>query len=235
MVSINWSVLLHKKTNIFRYYSFVYGHSLGKSCTRLIKRTNCNELVSCLSCSRAGSKSEPILLSKFCLIMHSSLLPRPLQPCLYPPLILPSVRQQPAATHCSLCSLSHIASQLPLSVFLWATVSPSLFPCICLYLCFQTALTRWGESIAVWPCGVSARSLHRSVSVCVSVSKPTCYLMGISICCQITFSACLSRFVPLRTLPFHNAVGNCKMRMWRMSTVTGNSKNNVFSDKPESL
>lgn len=48
--------------------------------------------------------------------MHSSFLVRPLQHCLYPPRILPSVGQQPAATHCSPLRVPHRCPALCLSV-----------------------------------------------------------------------------------------------------------------------
>lgn len=194
------SIITHK-TNIFRSHSLLDGHSLGKSCTWLIKRMNCNELVSCLSCSSAGSKSEPILLSKFCLIMHSSLLPRPLQPCLYPPLILPSVRQQPAGhTLLSLLAVPHRVPTPFVCVSLSYCQSFPLPSHLSLFM-FSNSTDKMGREqccLTLW----CVRSPHRSVSVRESASQPTCYLMGISICCQITFSARPSHFFPLKDASF---------------------------------
>lgn len=130
----------------------------------LINHMYCTGLEIC-SAARHVPYLESILLSKFSLIMHPSLPPRRLQPCFYPPLILPSVGQEPAATHCSLCSVSHIAAQLSLSVFLRATVSSSLSPCTILYSSFQAALTR-RERAALFDLGLCEQRMEVCMHAC---------------------------------------------------------------------
>lgn len=178
---------------------------------------------SCLLCSLVrGSKSEPILLSKFCLIMHSSFLLRPLQPCLYPPLILPSVGQEPAATHCSLYLVSHIAAQLSLSVFLWATVSPSLSLSLHHSLFMSSNCTnKMGESSVFWPwfLWVVYGGVHAWL-YCNCVKKWH-VIMGISICCQIGFFPSLSLLAPPAQGHLFFTMMWEFVRMWRMSRAMG--------------
>lgn len=86
--------------------------------------------------------------------MHSSLLMRLLQPCLYPPRILPSVGQKPAATHCSLFHVPHCCPVLFVCVSLsHFNLLLSLSHCIIFYVFklhtnsigeyIRAALTRW--------------------------------------------------------------------------------------------
>lgn len=144
--------------------------------------------------------------------MHSSLLPRPLQPCLYPSLILPSVEQEPTAT-LSLLGVPHCC--------------PTLFVCISLNHCqsfpfslhhsvfmFPNCSNEKGESSA--DLGLGEECIQVCMHACAVIVhlegiQLTCYLMGINICCQIKFSPSLYLFFFLPRVPFfHNDVENVK-------------------------
>lgn len=158
------------------------------------------------------SKSEPILLSKFCLIMHLSSLH-----CYSTAFILHSScpvwgkSLRPHTAFCARCPTLLLFVCVPLS---YCQSSP-LFLHQSLFM-FSNSTDKMGDSSAVdvGPC-VERRELcihARAVTVCIrSVRKLACYLMGISICCQITFSPRPSLFLTQGHLLFKMM---CENPMW---------------------
>lgn len=135
--------------------------------------------VRCLSGSSMGFRSEPILLSKFGLIMHlSSLLNYSSAFILYSSC---PVWGKWACGHTLLSALGvpHCRSS---SVFRWAPVSPSLFLHQSLFM-FSNCASEEGDGRCGWPCFVPAGAVTVGGS---GSRKVTFYLMRISICCPIT-------------------------------------------------
>lgn len=96
------------------------------------------------------------------LFNNASLLPTLLQHCLYPTLILPSVRQEPAATHCFLCSVSHITALCLCSTEL-LSVLPSLLASVSIYVFKQ----HWQDGRQQCRWRWSVRGTYGAVHACL--------------------------------------------------------------------